>query len=83
MRWNKREQVQRPEYPQLVAIPGSAEEVADLLPIIRQEDSLTEVVDGGSHGVYLRVNNEAAAISARQYGERRRFSLQPTPKRGA
>ena len=81
MRWNRRAQVERPEYPKLVAIAGSAEEVADLLPVIRQEDPQAELVDGGSRGLYLRVNNEAAASSARQYSECRSFSLQPTSKR--
>ena len=75
MRWNKRPQVERPEYPKLVAIAATAEEVRDLLPRLLESDPDAEIVEGGARGVYARVHNETAEATARHYGESRSFPL--------
>lgn len=75
MRWNKREKVERPEFPKLVAIAATAAQVEDLLPLLRQSDPDAEIVDGGARGVYARVHNEAAESAAKHYGESRSFPL--------
>jgi hypothetical protein len=75
MRWNNRTKVERPEYPKLIPIPGTAEEVRSLLPLLLESDSAAEIVDGGSRGLYVRVHNEAAETAARHAGEGRSFPL--------
>ena len=75
MRWNKRPKVERPEYPKLVAIAATADEVKDLLPLLLESDPDAALVDGGARGVYARVHNEAAEKAARVYGEKRSFPL--------
>lgn len=75
MRWNKRPQVERPEYPKLVAIAASEEEVRDLLPLLLESDPDAQIVEGGARGVYARVHNEAAEAAARRHGESRSFPL--------
>ena len=75
MAWNKRPQVQRPEYPKLVGIGATTEQVQDLLPHLLQSDPDAALVDGGAHGVYARVHNEAAEKAARMYGEGRGLPL--------
>jgi hypothetical protein len=75
MRWNKRPKVERPEYPKLVPIAGTKEEVRDLLPVLRESDPDAEMVEGGARGVYARVHNEAAEAAARRFGESRDFPL--------
>jgi hypothetical protein len=75
MRWNRRPKVERPEYPKLVPIAGTKEEVRDLLPALLESDPDAEIVDGGARGVYARVHNEAAESAARRYGESRDFPL--------
>ena len=75
MRWNKRPQVERPEYPKLVAISATAEQVKDLLPLLLEKDPEAALVDGGTRGVYARVHNEDAEAAARKYGESRSFPL--------
>ncbi len=75
MRWNRREKAERPEFPKLIAIAGTAEEVRALLPAIRDGDPDAELVDAGDRGVYVRVNNEAGETAARSHGERRSFPL--------
>jgi hypothetical protein len=75
MRWNKRAKVERPEYPKLVAIAATAEEVRDLLPELLQHDPSAEIVSGGERGVYVRVHNEAAETAAKRYSESRSFPL--------
>lgn len=75
MRWNKRPQAERPEFPKLVAIAATQEEVRDLLPVLRDSDPDAEIVEGGARGVYARVHNEAAETAARRYGESRSFPL--------
>jgi hypothetical protein len=74
VRWN-RPKVERPEYPKLVAIAATSEEVRDLLPALLQSDPDAEIVDGGGRGIFARVNNEAAEMIAKQYGENRSFPL--------
>jgi hypothetical protein len=51
MRWNKRPQAERPEYPKLVAIAATEKEVRDLLPVLRESDPDAEIVEGGARGV--------------------------------
>lgn len=75
MRWNKRDKVERPEYPKLVAIAATAEEARDLLQVLIQSDPSAEIVNGGDRGVYARVHNEAAETAAKQYSESRSFPL--------
>ena len=48
MRWNKRPKVERPEYPKLVAIAASAEEVRDLLPVLQESDPAAGLGDGAA-----------------------------------
>ena len=81
-RWNaRREPVERPEYPKLVAIAGTAAEASALLPMLQEIDPQAEIVDGGGRGIYARVHNEAAAAKATLYGEGRSFPLADRPKR--
>jgi hypothetical protein len=75
MNWKRRAKVERPEYPKLVAIKATAEEVRDLLPLLIEIDPEAELVSGGERGVYVRVHNEAAETAAKQYAESRSFSL--------
>ena len=75
MRWNKQPPAPRPEYPKLVAIAATAEQVKDLLPLLLESDPDAALVDGGERGVYIRVHNEAAEKAARTYGESRSFPL--------
>ena len=75
MRWNKRPQVERPEYPKLVAIAGTKEEVRDLLPLLVASDPDAQIVEGGARGVYARVHNKDAEMAAKLYGESRSFPL--------
>lgn len=75
MRWNRRPKVERPEYPKLVAIAATADELQNLLPLLREVDPDAEIVDGGARGVYARVHNEPAETAARRYGEGRSFPL--------
>jgi hypothetical protein len=75
MRWNKRVKAERPEYPKLVPIAGTPEEVQDLLPLLHESDPDAELVEGGARGVYARVHNEAAETAAQLYRESRSFPL--------
>jgi hypothetical protein len=75
MRWNTRPKAERPEYPKLVPIAGSLEEVRAMLPAIHREDPEADAVDGGVRGVYVRVHNAAGESAARSYGETRDFPL--------
>jgi hypothetical protein len=75
MRWNRRERAERPEYPKLVPVPGTMDEVRQQLPLLRQEDPDVEAVDAGDRGVYVRVHNAAAEAAARLSGESRAFPL--------
>lgn len=73
MRWNKRQKVERPEYPKLIPVAGTVEEAGKLLSLIRRHDPAADVLDGGDRGAYLKVHNEAAeaAVTA----EERNFPL--------
>jgi hypothetical protein len=75
MRWNKRPKVERPEYPKLVPIAGTPQEVQALLPMLLEIDPNAELIEGGARGVYARVHNDAAETAARRYGENRSFPL--------
>lgn len=75
MRWNKRAKVERPEYPKLVAMAATAEQVRDLLRELHQNDPDAEIVSAGDRGVYVRVHNEAAETAAKKYSESRSFPL--------
>jgi hypothetical protein len=75
MRWNRQPRAERPEYPKLVAIAATTEQVRDLLPVLRESDPDAEIVEGGERGVFARVHNEAAEAAAKRYGESRSFPL--------
>ena len=73
MRWNRREKVERPEYPKLIPVAGTLEEANSLLSAIREHDPDAEILDGGGRGVYLKVHNQAAEAAAT--AEERNFPL--------
>lgn len=75
MRWNNRPKTERPEYPKLVAIAGTAGDIPDLLPMLQRSDPQAEIVDAGDRGVYARVHNQEAETAAKLYGESRNFPL--------
>lgn len=75
MRWNKRPQAPRPEFPKVVALAATADQVRDLLPSLLEKDPEATIVDGGARGVFARVHNEEAEAVARKYGESRSFPL--------
>ena len=73
MRWNKREKVERPEFPKLIPIAGTVEEAGKLLGLIQMHDPEAVILDGGGRGTFLKVHNEAAEGAAT--AEKRRFPL--------
>jgi hypothetical protein len=75
MRWNKQPKAERPEYPKLIAVDATAEGLQDLLAVLRENDPLAEVVDGGARGTYARVHNQEAETVAKQAGQKRPFPL--------
>jgi hypothetical protein len=75
MRWNRRAKAERPEYPKLVAIAATADQVRDLLPVLHERDPNAEIVSAGERGVYVRVHNDAAETAAKQYADSRSFPL--------
>jgi hypothetical protein len=64
MRWNKREKVERPEFPKLIPVAGTVEDAIKLLPTIHVHDPDAAVLDGGDRGSFLKVHNEAAEAAA-------------------
>ena len=78
MRWNKRPQEPRPEYPKVVAIAATPEQAHDLLPLLLESDPDASLVDAGPRGLYARVHNETAAKAAEKYAESRSFPLAGT-----
>lgn len=75
MRWNNRTKVERPEYPKMVPVTGTAEQTQQLLRSLAADDPDVEIVDGGGRGMYVRVHNEAAETAAKLHGESRSFPL--------
>jgi len=76
MRWNKREKVQRPDYPKLVPIPGGLREAQALIErLVAPVDPDAELVDGGARGAFAKVQTELGEAAARACGERRDFPL--------
>lgn len=73
MRWNRREKVERPEYPKLIPVAGSVEEASKLLPAVREHDPDAEVLDGADRGAFMKVHNEAAEKAT--VAEKRNFPL--------
>jgi hypothetical protein len=73
MRWNKRQKVERPEFPKLIPVAGTAEEASGLLSLIHAHDPEAAILDGGGRGVFLKVHNEAAERAAA--AEDRKFPL--------
>jgi len=73
MRWNKREKVERPEYPKLIPVGGTVEEAGNMLPVIREHDPDAEILDAGARGAFLKVHNAAAEAAAT--AEKRDFPL--------
>lgn len=64
MRWNKRQNVERPEYPKLIPVAGTVEEANKLLALIQRHDQDAAILDGGERGAFLKVHNEAAEAAA-------------------
>jgi hypothetical protein len=64
MRWNKREKVERPEYPKLIPVAGTVAEAGRLLALIHEHDPDAAILDGGERGAFLKVHNEAAEAAA-------------------
>ncbi|HEX8585397.1 MAG TPA: hypothetical protein VF680_13440 [Allosphingosinicella sp.] len=73
MRWNKRQKVERPEYPKLIPVSGTVEEASKILALIHAHDPDAAIMDGGERGAFLKVHNEAAAAAAT--AEKRDFPL--------
>ncbi len=73
MRWNKRQKVERPEYPKLIPVAGTVEEATRLLSVIQGHDPDATILDGGERGSFLKVHNAAAEAAAK--GEERKFPL--------
>ena len=73
MSWNKRQKVERPEFPKLVPVAGTVEEASKLLSLIQEHDPDAAILDGGDRGAFLKVHNEAAEAAAT--AERRSFPL--------
>ena len=70
MRWNRTIKVERPEYPKLVAVDLIAADAPDWLPLVLREDPDAEIVQGGAHGVYVRVHNPTAEATAKLHAQR-------------
>lgn len=68
MRWNRRDKVERPEYPKLLPVAGTVETASSMLSLVQEHDPEAEILDGGGRGAYLKVHNEAAeaAIAAEE-----------------
>jgi hypothetical protein len=75
MRWNKREKVERPEYPKLVPLPGAIADAQAVLPAVQAEDPAAEVVEGAARGVFLRVFTAEGEAAAKRYSEARTFPM--------
>lgn len=73
MRWNKRQRVERPEYPKLIPVAGTVDEASELLSLIRIHDPEAVILDGGGRGSFLKVHNQAAERAAA--AEERKFPL--------
>ena len=73
MRWNKRQKVERPEFPKLIPVAGTVEEAQKLLPLILQHDPEASILDGGERGAFLKVHSAEAEAAAK--GEQRNFPL--------
>ena len=64
MRWNKRQKVERPEFPKLIPVAGTVQEASKLLSVIKDHDPDAEILDGGERGAFLKVHNSAAEAAA-------------------
>ena len=64
MRWDKRQKVERPEYPKLIPVAGTVEEASKLLSVIQECDPDAAILDCGERGAFLKVHNEAAEATA-------------------
>ena len=73
MRWNKRQKVERPEYPKLIPVAGTGQQASMLLHLIQQHDPDAAILEGGERGTFLKVHNESAEAAAT--AEKRRFPL--------
>jgi hypothetical protein len=73
MRWNKRQKVERPEFPKLIPVAGTVAEANRLLSLIQAHDPDAVILDGGERGSFLKVHNEAAEAAAT--AEDRKFPL--------
>jgi hypothetical protein len=73
MRWNKRQPVERPDYPKLIPVAGTVEEASKRLSLIQAHDPDAAILDGGERGAFLKVHNKAAEAAAT--AEKREFPL--------
>ena len=73
MRWNKRPKVERPEFPKLLPVAGSAADASKALALVLKHDPEATILDGGERGLFLKVHNEAAQAAATS--EARSFPL--------
>lgn len=73
MRWNKRQKVERPEYPKLISVAGTVEEANKLLSLVQGHDPDAAILDGGERGAFLKVHNKAAEAAVTSDG--RNFPL--------
>ena len=73
MRWNKRQKVERPEFPKLIPVAGTVAEAQKLLPLILEHDPEASILDGGERGAFLKVHTPEAEAAAT--GEQRNFPL--------
>ena len=73
MRWNKREKVERPEYPKLIPVAGTVEEASRKLALVQSHDPDAAILDGGERGAFLKVHNAEAEGAAT--AEERNFPL--------
>ncbi len=73
MRWNRNQRVERPEYPKLLPVAGTAEDLQKLLSAIAKFDPDATILDGGQRGTYIKVHNPEAEAAAK--AEPRTFPL--------
>ena len=67
--WNRKEKVERPEWPKLIALRGTMDEAKALEPQLKADDAEAEVVEGGGYGVFARCFNEKSEKVALRFGK--------------
>ena len=69
--WNRKPRAERPEWPKLVQIYLSAQDVRILEPDLLAQDDQARVVDGGGHGLFVRCFNPASEALAKSWQGRK------------